>query len=65
MATEKRLIDANVLDRILEDFESRYQKACFVLSSKAVSNVRQIVYAMKTVDAVEVVYRLVGNNAEE
>ena len=55
MATEKRLIDANALDGILKDFESRYQKACFALSAKAIANARQIVYAMKTVDAVEVV----------
>ena len=55
MATEKRLIDANALDGVLKDFESRYQKAHFALSAKAISNARQIVYAMKTVDAVEVV----------
>jgi hypothetical protein len=55
MATEKRLIDANALDGILKDFESRYQKEHFALSAKAISNARQIVYAMKTVDAVEVV----------
>jgi hypothetical protein len=55
MATEKRLIDANALDDILKDFESRHQKSCFVLSAKAIANTRQIVYAMKTVDAVEVV----------
>ena len=55
MAPEKRLIDADALDDILKDFENRYQKVCFALSAKAIANVRQIVYAMKTVDAVEVV----------
>ena len=56
MATEKRLIDADVLDEILKNFESRYKKACFALSAKAIANARLIVYAMKTVDAVEVVH---------
>lgn len=55
MATEKRLIDANVLDEILKDFESRHKDHCFVLSAKAIAFTRQIVYAIKTVDAVEVV----------
>ena len=58
MATEKRLdlIDRNALDKILKNFEIRYQKACFALSAKAIADARQIVYAMKTVDAVEVVH---------
>lgn len=45
-ANENRLIDANALDR----------KSCFVITAKAISKVRQIVYAMKNVDAVEVVH---------
>lgn len=49
-----RLIDADALEEILKDFESRYKKAALCLSAKTVANVRQIVYAMKTVDAVEV-----------
>ena len=56
MANEKRLIDANALDSVLEDFESRHTKSCFVITAKAISKVRQIVYAMRTVDAVEVVH---------
>ena len=55
MANEKRLIDANALDRVLEDFENRHAMSCFVITAKAISKVRQIVYAMKDVDAVEVV----------
>jgi hypothetical protein len=50
-----RPIDADVLEEILKDFESRYKKRLFRLSAKTVATVRQIVYAMKTVDAVEVV----------
>ena len=56
MTTEKRLIDAYALDRVLEDFENRHTKSCFVITAKAISKVRQIVYAMKDVDAVEVVH---------
>lgn len=51
-----RPIDADALDEILKDLESRYKKSAFCLSAKVVANVRQIVYAMKTVDAVEVVH---------
>jgi hypothetical protein len=51
-----RLIDADALDEILKDLESRYNKWLFYISAKAVANVRKIVYAMKTVDAVPVVH---------
>ena len=51
-----RPIDAEVLDEILKDLESRYKKATFCLSAKEVATVRQIVYAMKTVDAVPIVH---------
>ena len=47
-----RLIDADALDSVLEDFERRYKKSWFVITAKAISHVRQIVYAMKDVDAV-------------
>ena len=55
MENEKRLIDANALDSVLEDFANSYRKDLFLLTAQAISDVRKIVYAMKDVDAVEVV----------
>lgn len=51
-----RPIDADVLEEILKDFEGRYKKWLFYISAKTVATVRQIVCAMKTVDAVPIVH---------
>jgi hypothetical protein len=47
-----RLIDADALDSVLEEFERRYKKSFFRISAKTIKLVRTIVFAMRTADAV-------------
>lgn len=47
-----RLIDADALDSVLEDFERRYKKSFFKISANAIKLTRTIVFAMRTADAV-------------
>ena len=47
-----RLIDADALDSVLEEFERRYKKSLFKISAKTIKFVRTIVFALRTADAV-------------
>ena len=47
-----RLIDADALDSVLEEFERRYKKSFFKIRAKTIKFVRTIVFALRTADAV-------------
>jgi hypothetical protein len=47
-----RLIDADALDSVLEEFERRYKKSFFKISANAIKLTRTIVFVMRTADAV-------------
>lgn len=56
MATKKKLVDVDVVDKVLERYAEKYRQARFNLAAKEIDLAREIISEVETVDAVEVVH---------